>query len=181
MAGSVIFDDRVWRKLIDRCVEMHDKIAKVGVQGEKASAKHDEEGELTNVQIAAIHEFNEPGDRPPGRPFIRPVYDDDPAKWQDKIRHAAINVIKGANPEGELRKLGEEYRKDEIDRMKAGIDPPLAESTINRRKQQNTAAKRERILKREAAGKGHGLDVTPLIDTGTLMGSISVDVTKRSG
>ena len=174
MAGSVSWNTKGWDKLLKRCNEMKGLVAKVGIQGDKAAAKHGEGGDLTNAEIAAVHEFSGPADKPPGRPFIRPIYDNDPAKWQGEIAKACSEVVAGKSAQGALRKLGEDYRKEVIARMQAGIAPPLAESTINRRKGQNTQGKRDKIEK-----KGGSLDVTPLIDSGTLLGAISVDVCKK--
>jgi hypothetical protein len=177
MASTLKWDTRNWDKIRERCVAMKGLEVVIGVQGDAAAAQHGEGGGLTNAEIAAVHEFSGPQDRPPGRPFIRPIYDSDPEKWQGEVRQACVEVIKGANAKGELRKIGERYRNAIIDRGKAGIAPPLAESTINRRKGQNTAARRERIKAKERKG-GRGLDATPLIDTGALIGAISVVVQK---
>lgn len=174
MAGSVFWNDKGWKKALKQCQAMRDFYVQVGIQGEKAGAKHGPGSNLTNVEIAAVHEFSGPSDTPPGRPFIRPIYDGNPGKWKAKLAKASADVLAGKNIRGELRKIGEEYRTETIDRMKAGIPPPLSEGTINRRKGQNTQGKREKLEQ-----KGKALDVTPLIDTGTLMGSISVEVKKK--
>jgi hypothetical protein len=174
VSGEVFWNQKGWDKILSRCNEMKGLVVKVGVQGDKAAELHDEDGELTNVEVAAIHEFSEPSDKPPGRPFIRPVYDSDPERWKGALADACAGVFAGKSPNGALRKIGEDYRAAVIERMKEGIAPPLSEKTINRRKGQNTQGKRDKIER-----KGGSLDVTPLIDTGMLMGSISVSVEKK--
>ena len=162
-----------WKKLLKNLSEAGDYEARVGIQGEKAAQPH-EGGELTNVEIAAVHEFNGPQDKPPGRAFIRPPMYEKEDYWRNRLAMILKDVIeKGGNPKQAYRQVGEEYRKAIIDRVNAGIAPPLADSTINRRKGQNTEAKR---AKREAQGN---MDVTPLIDTGIMKGAISVDVVKK--
>jgi hypothetical protein len=173
MGSPAKWNTKVWDKLLDRCVAMKGLSARIGIQGPEAGTPHEEGSGLTNAEIAAVHEFNSPQDKPPGRPFIRPPYDNNPAKWKEQVAEACRSVIKGANPVAELRRVGENYRKDIVDRVKAGIAPPLSEKTINRRKGQNTQAKRDKI-----EAKGKSLDTTPLWDTGVMVGAISVVVKK---
>ena len=183
MSGGVFWSQKGWDKLRKKCDEMHDLVVKVGIQGDKAAEKHDEGGDLTNAEIAAVHEFSEPSDKPPGRPFIRPIYDNAPEKWKGELKDACQRVLAGGSARGELRKIGEEYRTAVIDRMKAGISPPLSEQTINRRKGQTTEAKRDarksKWAKTHPGSSASGLSETPLIDSGTLMGALSVEVVKK--
>lgn len=154
---------------------------KVGIQGSEASAAHGEGEPITNVQIAAIHEFNGPQDKPPGRPFIRPIYDNDPQAWKLKIAEAMKRVIiEGGNPKSALRRIGEEYRRKIIELIKSHIPPPLALSTLMARNARKgghggKSGYQARAEKEERTGKP-AVDDTPLIDTGTLIGAISVEV-----
>ena len=173
MSSSFSWNTKEWDKLLTRCVAMKGLAAKIGIQGEKAAEPHTDGEPLTNAEVAAVHEFSGPQDSPPGRPFIRPPYDNDPGKWKGEIAEACANVIKGANPVAELRRVGENYRTAITDRVKAGIGPPLSEATINRRRGQNTQKKRDKL-----ESKGKAMDTTPLIDTGTMIGAISVVVGK---
>ena len=162
-----------WKKLLKNLAEAADYEVKVGIQGDKAAQPHDG-GELTNVEIAAVHEFNGPQDKPPGRPFIRPPMYEKEDYWRNRLAQLLHDIIeKVGNPKQAYRQVGEEYRKAIIARMDAGIAPPLADSTINRRRGQNTAAKR---AKREAQGN---MDTTPLEDTRVMLGAISVDVVHK--
>jgi hypothetical protein len=172
-ASSFSWNTKEWDKLLSRCVAMKRLAAKIGIQGEKASEPHAEGQPLTNAEIAAVHELSGPQDSPPGRPWIRPPYDNDPGKWKGQIAEACKNVIKGANPTAELRRVGERYRTAIVDRVKAGIDPPLSEKTINQRAGQNTQGKHDKL-----ETKGKALDTTPLWDTGTMIGALSVVVDK---
>ena len=186
--GSVFWSQKGWDKLRERMVEVQDLVVKVGIQGDKAAERHPG-GDLTNAEIAAVHEFSEPSDKPPGRPFIRPIYDDDPEKWKGELAKIASLAIFGKKAKGAMRRIGEKYRTAIINRMKAGIAPPLDEKTINRRRGQNTREKRAVLVgewaRRSATAasgeqpEGTALSETPLIDTGTLMGSISVVVEKK--
>lgn len=172
-SGPAKWNTKVWDKLLDRCVAMKGLSARIGIQGPKAGTPHEEGSGLTNAEVAAVHEFSGPQDSPPGRPFIRPPYDNDPGKWRGEIAEACANVIKGANPVAELRRVGENYRTAIVERVKAGIGPPLSDATINRRRGQNTQKKRDKL-----ESKGKAMDTTPLIDTGTMIGAISVVVGK---
>lgn len=66
MTKNVEVDDRVWRALRTRMLELHRAFVKVGIVGDGATAKH---GDSTNVEIAAAHEFGT--ERIPQRSFIR--------------------------------------------------------------------------------------------------------------
>lgn len=182
-SGAVKLDTRVWDKLLKQCKEMDGSYVSVGIQGPQAAEKH-EDAALTMVQIAAVHEFNGPADRPPGRAFIRPPYDNDPDKWIQRIRKACTEVLKGKNAIAELRKVGEEYRRLVIERMKAGIPPQLSLSTLMRRNAKHGGTKgrpsgyQQKAEKEAATGKP-AVDDTPLIDTGAMMGAISVVVKKK--
>ena len=154
----------VWKKLLKNLGEAADYEAHVGIQGDKAGQQHDDESGLTTVEIAAVHEFSGPSDKPPGRPFIRPPLYENEEHWKSKLAEMLREVIeKGANPKQAYRRIGEELRKAMIDRVKAGIPPGLADSTITHRNRRNKGAE----------------DNVPLIDTGTMIGAISVDVVKR--
>ena len=125
--------------------------AKVGIQGPQAEKVGKREGGPTNVELGTIHEFGAPSVGIPARPFLRPVADERMPHWRTRLREEAEAAIAGrVDPRRALVTVGEEFRTAVIDRIKAHIDPPLAESTIARK----------------------GEDV-PLIDTGSLVGSIS--------
>ena len=158
-----------WIKLLKNLSELGDYETKVGIQGDKAAAQHDSESGLSTVEIAAVHEFSGPGDKPPGRPFIRPPLYDNEQHWKTRLAELLRDIItKGENPKKAYRIIGEEYRKAILDRMSTGIPPPLAESTI--------AARNRRGGSRS---KSAGDDTTPLIDTGTMRGAISVEVVSK--
>lgn len=162
-----------WKKLLKNLASLTQLEVRVGLQGAKGDEAHPG-GELSNSQIGAIHEFSGPGDKPPGRPFIRPPLYEREAYWKKRLADLVKEILeKGGNVNQAYRTVGEEYRKAIIDRMKAGIAPPLADSTLKARNPGGAAA----YAKREAKGR---LDTVPLIDTGALMGAISVVVEKKS-
>jgi len=155
-----------WKKLLKNLAEAGDYEVKVGIQGDKAAQPH-EGGDLTNVEIAAVHEFNGPQDKPPGRAFIRPPMFEKEDYWKNRLAMLLKDVIeKGGNPKAAYRQIGEEYRKAIIDRVNAGIAPALAESTIAARN-------------RRGGSKKGAVDDTPLRDTGAMLGALSVDVVHK--
>lgn len=126
----------------------------VGVQGRDADAQHT--GGITNSDLAAVHEFGAPSVGVPQRSFLRSTADEGKTRWERRLSEEIARVaLEGADVRQALHVVGEEFRAAVIDRIKAGIAPPLQPSTIAR--------------------KG---ETTPLIDTGALIGAISVLVKK---
>ena len=95
-----------WKKLLKNLAEAGDYEVKVGIQGDKAAQPH-EGGDLTNVEIAAVHEFNGPQDKPPGRAFIRPPMFEKEDYWKNRLAMLLKDVIeKGGNPKAAYRQIG---------------------------------------------------------------------------
>ena len=167
-----------WKKLLKNLAEAADYEVKVGYQGETGNQNHEQlaaakagrtpgKSELTIAEVAAVHEFNDPSDTPPGRPHIRPPMYEKEDYWRNRLAQLLHDIIeKGGNLKQAYRQVGEEYRKAIIDRVNAGIAPDLAESTIAARN-------------RRGGSKKGAVDVTPLRDTGAMIGALSVEVVSK--
>jgi len=141
------------------------RVAKVGVQGDEAEASY--EGTWTNVENAAVHEFGTIDGRIPERPSMRSTFDENLQKYERQSAKSAKAILGGeADTDGELLLLGESYRADILRKIKAGVGPGLAESTL--------AGKASTGLPREDYGD------TPLKVTGQLWNSFSVQVVNAS-
>jgi len=132
------------------------RAALVGIQGEKGA---EDRGEgLTNAELATIHEFGAKNNRPPERSFLRSTFDENQQEYKKELDQIGKDFFDGKLPparvDGELLLLGEEYRSDIIEKIRSGIPPPLAESTIEEK----------------------GGEETPLIRTGQLWNSITAIV-----
>lgn len=102
------------------------------------------------AEYAAVHEFGAPEIGIPQRSFIRGPIDDHEEELRRMERQLAQDVLRGRlSPKQAEYLLGERAKEIIQSAIRAGIDPPNAPSTIER--------------------KGSS---TPLIDTGDLLKSI---------
>lgn len=169
--------DRGWKGLLAAAKRletdrgMH---AKAGIIGAPAKEKHEgEEGgpPLTNVQLAAIHEFGVPG-RIPARPFILGTFSLHRAEYRARLRALVKTWFHRATKSGgmplrqALGLLGLKMEADMKNRVLSGsgIPPPNAPSTV-----------REKLKKGEwnRGGASAGASPRPLVDTGRLIGSVT--------
>lgn len=155
MAVKVKDTDKGWKRIQRAFAKLGPGMSvAVGIQGAVATAAHS--GGVTNVELGAIHEFGAPKAGIPQRSFLRATADENVNRIAKRFEVIARGVADGGTAtEGGLLQIGEEFRALVIDRIKAGIPPPLQQATIDR--------------------KGES---TPLIDTGALIGSISVAMRK---
>lgn len=134
----------------------------VGVRGEKGAQKHDAEGgELTIVEIAAVHEFGTDDGVIPERSFLRSTFDTHRPEYEAQLSQGVQRCIKGESTiDFELDRLGVMVAGDvvELIREGEGIQPPLKPKTIQRKKSSHT-----------------------LIDTGRLVQSIDSEVRRDDG
>lgn len=157
MAGGAVRDrDRGWKRTLRRLFGARRPVTlSVGIHEDKGggAAKEGADG-LTVAQVGAFHEF---GLGVPRRSFIADWADENEARHKSQLAKMAKAVAKGAVPSVEvgLERLGNLYVGEVQRRIAAGIDPPLAQSTIDR--------------------KGSSV---PLIDTGQLRSSITYKVTR---
>lgn len=112
----------------------------VGIHESEGNENHDGP---TNAEVGSYHEFG-------SRSFIRGYFDESAADVARFIDEAAARVLDGEDPvtAGEIMALQLESGVKE--RILAGIDPPLAESTRKRR----------------------GDDAVPLVNTSQMLGAI---------
>ena len=108
--------------------------AYVGVQG-VAGQEVREDGQMTNAYLASIHEFGTRDVRIPSRSFLRSTFDEQLPKFQAELDKIAKGVFStsGGTVEGQLMVLGEQYRAEILNKIKSGIPPPLAPSTLLRK------------------------------------------------
>ena len=127
----------------------------IGVFGPKAEAKH-EGSDLTVGEIAQIHEL---GLGVPERSFIRAWFEQNSKMVVADMRVGLQAIAQGrTTPEQLAELLGAKYVGQIQARISAGIPPPLAQSTIDR--------------------KGSSV---PLIDTGQLRSAITYEVRRLTG
>lgn len=129
MSADVQVKDRGWNDIVKMLKKYADgKAAAVGVQGPAASEDH--EG-ATNAEIGAVHEYGSQDGRIPERSHFRSTADEKKSTIvQNLTKLARDKVFEGKDADGELLMLGEEFRADIIRKIKSGIPPDLAESTM---------------------------------------------------
>ncbi len=121
--------------------------SRVGVYGEEAAKQH-ERSDLTNGELAAIHEF---GVGVPERSFVRAWIDESEKQIVAQLKAEATDVLTGKRDVYTASSRVGRWAEDEIRaRIARGISPPNAPTTVAR--------------------KGSS---TPLVDSGELVGAIS--------
>ncbi len=148
----------------------------VGIFGEAASAKKGGAGgggedifdeEVTNVLVAAVHEFGTADGRVPSRSWMRAYVDENRDRIRGMIRKLQAQWMKGSiTHEQALGQLGAKLVGEIQARIAKGIAPPLAESTKARRAGPDPSHTGPRVF-------------TPLIDSGQFRQSIDWEVRKR--
>jgi len=155
--GRVIERDLGWRRLFAKVRKTgRSVVAKVGVQGSKAGETY-EEGP-TNLMVMSAHEFGL--GRVPERAPMRSTFDLNRKKYEKEMKAVEKRYVEGAESlEAGVNMLGEQYRGDIDARIRGGeITPPLSEEYFERKRPQEPA---------------------PLLRTGQLVGSLSVEMEVR--
>jgi hypothetical protein len=133
---------------------------RVGILGSNASAVHDEESDLTNSEVGLIQEFGSEKNGIPPRSFLRmPIEQKQEAIVGVMSSKLVKGLVKSGNIKGVYDVLGEVAAgvvKEAFPTSGYGNWKPNARSTIRK--------------------KGSS---RPLIDTGTLAGSITYDVVRK--
>lgn len=134
--------------------ERHEKLARGGKPHVKLGVFQDSgsrEDGLTNVQLAAIHEFGTSDGHVPERSFLRSAFNANHKDWRAMLRTLVRDVVLGRSS---LKRafdiVGARAISDVKKLIVAHIPPKLAESTVAR--------------------KGSS---TPLVDTGSLLNSLT--------
>ena len=157
--SSVTVTDRGASALRERLSQLAKLRVRVGVLDDAPKrTEASKRGEkFTLLEVAAVHEFGAPDAGIPQRSFIRAGVDQYAAEIADARDRLAAGVLAGkVEPENALEMLGAFVQGKLQTRIAEGISPPLAESTIRRKKSSK-----------------------PLIDTGQLRSSITYRVEER--
>lgn len=155
---KVRVDTRGWKALRKAWGELGGLRVNVGVLASKGGLEiHGPDGDITLIEIAAIHEFGSPAANIPERSFIRRTFINKEKEIAAAIGKAATAVAYGMDAKKALDIVGL-YMSTEVKKtVTAGehIPPPLQPATIARK----------------------GSD-RPLVDTGRLVQSVSWEVVK---
>lgn len=100
------------------------------------SARYTEDGQDISVaEVAIIQEFGDPGANIPPRPFIRPTFNAQKAKWTANIEKGAKAVMRGATTaDAVLDTVGHMAAEDIKMTIRDVTSPELAESTKEQRR-----------------------------------------------
>lgn len=124
-------------------------VVRVGVLGDGGN-----DDELTNAELAAIHEYGAPRANIPERSFLRATADAKRQEWLALMERGLRLAVAGRlSVKAALGLVGEQAVADIRTRIRAHIPPPLAPRTVAR--------------------KGSSV---PLVDTGRLLMSIAYEV-----
>lgn len=157
--SSITVKDFGWERIARRFkANKMGRSSLVGIQGDQAEVKREDYG--TNVEIGAVQEFGTRDGRIPPRPFLRTPFDEHQKEYEKAFDAIYDRFLEGADLDVDLLLLGDTYRRQVIDDIKAKKYEEWADST------------RE---KKEKAGKGGDV---PLWDTGQMVGAITVVVEK---
>lgn len=173
-SGVVVTVDNV-AKMIRATNLLASTSVMVGVPAENEEREDDWHGKLNNAEIGYLMENGIPENNVPARPHLVPGVRLVQGKITDYLGQAARLAFEG-KPEAVLRAFhaaGIVAVNSVKGIIRAGIPPPLADSTIRARAAQGRAgAKKE--MKYRAAGAAWSLDfVKPLINTGQYLASIT--------
>lgn len=163
MSVKITVKDHGWRRLMRLAEELRQEPhVRVGVLAEKGSESRD--GGVTNVELAAIHEFGAPAAGIPERSFLRSAFDANKTKYQGRIKSHLKQVIGGSM---DLHKMFDLIGLEAATDVKkgitagAGIPPPLKQATIDRKGSSRPLVDTGRLLASithvvETGGGGHG-------------------------
>jgi len=147
----------------------------VGIQGKKAELTKNygrgNRSKLTNVQIAAIHEFGSPGSNIPKRSFLRAGFDKNKKKYKEQFKKMFHDFIENPTLGFLVKSLREEicqeYKQDTIKLIEGRIPPPLKKRTVQRKEQ------RKRRRRGSPGKKSYPTDL-PLVDSAQMIRSFTV-------
>lgn len=128
--------DRGLNKLLEVARSLPGKASvKVGVFAGAGTGGDTREGGLTNVEIAAIHEFGAAEANIPERSFIRATFDRNGPKYRAMIVKLLPRVLAGKlDLDAMLDIVGQQIVADINNYVRGeGVPPPLAQATIDRK------------------------------------------------
>jgi hypothetical protein len=129
--NKVIEKDTGFKELMKRLKVLDGFEVVVGIPAKEGDQVYEDGVPL--IKIASAHEFGTDDGRIPRRSFLRDTFDANRAKYVKLQDEAAEQVVKGKEPRAALFRLSQEGRNDVIERINAGIDPPLKDETAARK------------------------------------------------
>lgn len=130
-------------------------VVKAGVLGHKRERK--EKDGFDNVEIAVTQEFGTRDGHVPPRSFVLAPFKANRSRYMQRLKSFATRLLLGkVSLDKVLSLIGQQMAADMKARIKEGISPPNAESTIKKKK-----------------------STKPLVDTGQLLTSITYSVARR--
>lgn len=155
MTFGLVDDASEWKKLRKRLTEeTRNSYARVGVLGTDAGEERDG---ISQARLLAVHEFGaDTGTtRIPERRPLRGTFDEHRPEYEALVKKGVQGIIDGkTSAEKLLDIVGQKMVADIQRRVREGVEPANADSTVEKK----------------------GSD-KPLIDTGTMLNSITYDVT----
>jgi hypothetical protein len=122
--GRVIDRDLGYKRITHRLVGMGNLGVSVGVQ---PGPWGNDEDLLTK---AVVNEFGSENGHVPERSYLRSTLDENQAKYARKLRTVVEQILDGRPEVEALRELGKEVRDDVQRKIRSGVRPENATSTI---------------------------------------------------
>lgn len=145
MPASVTSRDRGARALVERLTSLRASSIDVGVLGERAAEAYED-----GLTVAQVMEWAELGLGQPQRSWLRAWADEHAAEIRERIRTEVVRLARTGTQRQALERIGAWMVGSIRQRIADHIDPPNADSTVDR--------------------KGSS---TPLIDSGQARSSIA--------
>lgn len=156
------------RRVLQGVKELTESRLFVGIPQTKAPRT----GPINNAALGYIHEFGSAAARIPARPWLKPGVQSIRKELALRFAKAGQGVLGGREKiEKHLMAIGLLAVNAVRKRIQAGIPPPLAPSTVARRRQRSAGSKYRRKATTAA-------QTTPLIDTGKMLASITYVIRK---
>jgi hypothetical protein len=155
----------------------------VGIPASGAERK-DPSAPINNAEIGYIMENGSPDANIPARPHLMPTMRENRGLIVKTLRLAAKGAFIGIDPRAALNGLGLTLVAAVKMKIREGVPPPLAESTVKariarRKSKAYRAKKRKAVVANLAAGLAPGAGLfTPLIDTGDYIAHITYVIRK---
>lgn len=181
MSNGVVDVDKGWKKILRQATAVDGpRFAKVGVLADDKGAEHEDDGELTVAEIAAIMELGTEDKSIPERPFIRSTFDEQRAELEKMAIDLVVEVVLyGLSEDIALNRLGAKLAAEMKKKITSGqgIPPPNAPATAWRKANKGQTS---RFFKKQAGSLGDALAqvgaiaaVRTLVDTGRMLGAIT--------
>jgi hypothetical protein len=144
--------------------------------------KKTKDGKASLAYVASIMEFGTRDGKIPERAFVRPTCDMNGDKYRKRLAEAGLRIVRRkSTADQELAAIGERIASDIQEAILSLWTPELAASTKQSRRHKRGSVRNYTRRQAEASGTplGAGKVFKPLIDTGTLLASISTRVFVR--